>query len=229
LDATYDLPFGRGQRFASNSNWLVNALVGGFSMVPTIRWQSGSPFSLENVQLVGMTVKDLQKAIKVNKNAIVDGRNVVTYLPNDIILNTKRAFDINANTASGYGSQFEGGGAPQGRFIAPAGYGNCLNRSAGECGFRRLVLYGPSFFKMDLAVLKRIQFDEKRNVELKATFFDLLNRPNFRVGGFGGNFTNVTAFGTGFGELGSGTAYQDPFGSNDPGGRIIDLTLRINF
>lgn len=82
---------------------------------------------------------------------------------------------------------------------------------------------------MDMAVFKRIQFDEKRNVELRATFFDVFNKTNFRVGGWTGNFTNVTAFGAGFGELGAGTAYQDPFGSNDPGGRIIDLTLRVNF
>lgn len=222
MDATYDLPIGRGQRFLTNSNWLVNALVGGFTFVPTLRWQSGSPFLLENVQLVGMTVKDLQKEIKVRKNP-----NTVTYLPDDIIQNTQRAFNVSATSGTGYGTQF--GGAPTGRFIAPAGFGNCQARFAGDCGFRKLVLYGPSFFKMDAAVLKRIQIDERRNVEFRATFFDVLNRPNFRVGGWTGNFTNVTAFGAGFGELGSGTAYQDPFGSNDPGGRVIDLTLRVNF
>lgn len=227
LDASYDLPFGRGKQFFGNANWFTNALIGGFSFVPTLRWQSGSPFSLENVQLVGMTVDELQKEIRVRKDAIVSNRNVVTYLPDDIILNTKRAFDVNATSATGYGNNF--GGAPTGRFIAPAGYGNCLNRSPGECGFRRLVLYGPSFFKWDLAVLKRIQFDEKRNIELRATFFDVLNQTNFRVGGWTANFVNVTGFGAGFGELGAGTAYQDPFGSNDPGGRVIDLTLRINF
>ncbi|HEY0657069.1 MAG TPA: TonB-dependent receptor, partial [Pyrinomonadaceae bacterium] len=222
LDATIDLPFGRGQQFFSNSNWFVNALFGGFSIVPTLRWQSGSPFLLENVQLIGMTVEELQKEIKVRKNP-----TNVTYLPDDIINNTQRAFNVSATSSTGYGTQF--GGAPQGRFIAPAGYGNCLARFAGECGFRKLVLYGPSFFKIDTAVIKRIQFDERRNVELRATIFDVLNKPNFRIGGFGGNFTNVTGFGAGFGELGPGTAFQDPFGSNDPGGRIIDLTLRINF
>ncbi|MCY7376941.1 MAG: TonB-dependent receptor, partial [Pyrinomonadaceae bacterium] len=222
FDATYDLPFGRGKQFFSGSNGFVNGLIGGFTLVPTMRWQSGSPFLLENVQLVGITAEELQKEIKVRK-----GPNVVTYLPDDIIVNTQRAFNVSATSTTGYGTTF--GGAPTGRFIAPAGYNNCQARFAGDCGFRKLVLYGPGFFKMDLAVLKRFQFDEKRNVELRATFFDILNRPNFRVGGFGGNFTNVTNFGGGFGELGAGTAYQDPFGSNDPGGRIIDLTLRINF
>lgn len=222
LDATYDLPFGKGKTFFSNANWATNALLGGWSLIPTLRWQSGSPFSLENVQLVGMTVQELQKSIGVNKKA-----GVVTYLPDDIINNTIAAFNVDVTNTTGYSAQF---GTPSGRFIAPAGYGNCQARFAGDCGFRRLTLYGPDFFKIDASLVKRIQFGEKRNIELRATFFDVLNHTNWRVGGWTGNFTNVTNLNAGnFGQLGAGTAYQDPFGSNDSGGRVIDLTLRINF
>jgi len=79
-------------------------------------------------------------------------------------------------------------------------------------------------------VIKRIGLGERRNVELRATFFDVLNRTNWRIGGWTGNFTNVTNMNAAtFGELGTGTSYQDPFGSNDPGGRIVDLIIRINF
>lgn len=222
FDATYDLPFGTGQKFMSGSNWFTNALVGGWSLIPSMRWQSGSPFSLENVQLVGMTVKDLQKAIKVNK-----GPTRVTYLPDDIIQNTRAAFNIDISQVNGYSSAL---GAPTGRFIAPAGYANCQARSAGECGFRRLTLYGPSFFKLDTTMIKRIGLGEKRNIELRVTAFDLLNHTNWRVGGWTGNFTNVTNMNAAaFGELGTGTSYQDPFGSNDPGGRILDFVVRFNF
>ena len=222
FDATYDLPFGTGQKFMSDANWFTNALFGGWSFVPTLRWQSGSPFSLENVQLVGMTVQELQKEIKANK-----GASRVTYLPDDIITNTKAAFNPDPTQATGYSSAF---GVPTGRFIAPAGYGNCIPRFDGECGFRRLTLYGPGFFKVDASVIKRIGLGERRNVELRATFFDVLNRTNWRIGGWTGNFTNVTNMNAAtFGELGTGTSYQDPFGSNDPGGRIVDLIIRINF
>jgi hypothetical protein len=85
------------------------------------------------------------------------------------------------------------------------------------------------FRVMTLAVLRKFQFIEKRNVKLRATFFDILNHTNFRVGGWTANFTNVTNFGAGFGELGFGTTYQDQVGSNDMGRRVIGLTLRINF
>ncbi|MBA4122490.1 MAG: carboxypeptidase regulatory-like domain-containing protein [Acidobacteria bacterium] len=228
FDGTYDLPFGRGRAFFSNANGFVNSLIGGFTIFPTIRWQSGSPFSLGNVTLVGMTVKELQKEIKVRK-----GPNVVTYLPDDIILNTQKAFNIDpANTANnGYGTTF-GTGGPQGRFIAPAGFGNCLQRFSGECGFNNLVVYGPGFFKFDVSVAKKFIIDEKRNVELRATFLDALNRPNFRVGGWAADTVTrgfaATDLPT-FGQLGNGSAYQDISTTNDPGGRLIDIMLRINF
>jgi len=225
LDATYDLPFGSGKTFFSGAGAIANGFIGGWSIIPTLRWQSGSPFSFGNVQLVGMTVKDLQKAIKVRKEA-----SVVYYLPDDIIQNTQRAFDINvANTANnGYGTTF-GTGGPQGRFIAPAGFGNCIQKYAGTCGFNNLIVYGPGFFKLDVSVSKRIKFGERKNIEISATFLDALNKPNFRVGGWGVDTVVATVGGATFGQLANGSAYQDVSTTNDPGGRLIDLKLRINF
>jgi hypothetical protein len=61
------------------------------------------------------------------------------------------------------------------------------------------------------------------------TAFDVLNHTNWRLGGWGGNVNNITAFTGTFGQMQSGWAYADPNGSNDPGGRILDFLLRINF
>lgn len=226
FDATWDVPFGKGQPFLSGANWLVNGLVGGWTILPTIKWQSGSPFAFGNVQLVGMTVKDLQKAIGVYK-----GANVVTFLPDDIILNTQKAFDVNianVNTNGGYGTTF-GTGGPTGRFIAPAGYGNCIQRYGGECGFNNLIVYGPSFFKFDATVAKRFKWGERRSVEFRVTALDVLNAPNFRVGGFGADVVTAGVGGSTFGQLANGSAYQDVSTTNDLGGRQIDLMFRINF
>ncbi len=232
FDGTYDLPFGKGRRFASSSNWFSNAAVGGWSITPTLRWQSGSPILLGDVQLVGMTVKQLQKAVGVYYNTPITqpGSTTpvvanVTYLPRDIIENTIRAFTTTGSTVTGYGAGLD----PSGRFIAPAGYGNCQQRAPGQCGYRKIVLYGPDFFKMDATVLKRIPIGEKRNIELRMTMYDLLNRTNWRLGGWTGNVNNLTGFTGQFGQMLSGWSYQDPSGSNDPGGRIIDLMLRINW
>jgi hypothetical protein len=226
VDATYDLPFGRGRQFGSSANGFLNGLIGGWTIAPTLRWQSGSPISIGNVQLVGMTVKELQDSIKIRKEA-----DFVYFLPADIILNSQKAFNIsvaNTTTNNGYGTTF-GTGGPTGRFLAPAGYGNCISRYGGECGFANLVVYGPSFFKIDASLSKQLQFGERLKIELRATALDLLNHPNFRVGGFGGDTTGFGCCGATFGQLPNGSAYQDTSTTNDPGGRVIDLMLRINW
>ncbi len=228
LDATYELPFGRGRRFLSGANGFVNGLFGGWSLTPTLRWQSGSPFNFGNVQLVGMTRKELQDAIKVRKEA-----DLVFYLPDDIIVNTQRAYNIsvsvaNTNTNGGYGTTY-GTGGPQGRFIAPAGYGNCVQAYAGTCGFNNLLVYGPSFFKLDASIAKKIAVGERLKFELRATMLDALNHPNFRIGGWAADVVTAAPGGATFGQLSNGSAYQDTSTTNDPGGRLIDLMLRINW
>jgi TonB dependent receptor len=223
FDATYDLPFGKGRKFFGNANGLADAVLGGWTFLPTVRWQSGSPFSFGNVQLVGLTKKELQKAIKLRK-----GPNVVTFLPDDIILNTQKAFNIDVTAANGYGTTF-GTGGPTGKFLAPAGFGNCQSSFSGQCGYNNLILYGPGFFKFDATIAKKIKFGEKRNIEFRATFLDALNKPNFRVGGFGADLVNAAVGGSTFGQLTNGSAYQDVSTTNDPGGRLIDFMFRFNF
>ena len=231
FDATWDVPLGKGRKYLSSSNWVADFFLGGWTITPTMRWQSGSPILMEGVQLVGMTAEELQDEIDVYFNTTITQPNGatsvanVTYLPADIIANTIRAFTTTGNTASGYNA----GQAPTGRFIAPAGFGNCQSRSAGECGFRKLVVYGPKFFKLDSSIGKRFAIDEKRNVEIRMTMFDVLNHTNWRLGGWTGNVNNITAFTGTFGQMLNGWAYQDPNGSNDPGGRIMDFLVRINF
>lgn len=231
FDATWDLPFGKGRKYLSSSNFVADFLLGGWTLTPTVRWQSGAPILMENVQLVGMTEKELQKAVGVYYNTTITQPNGatsvanVTYLPADIIANTIRAFTTTGNTTSGYLA----GQEPTGRFIAPAGYGNCQQRTTGTCGFRKLVLFGPNFFKIDSAIGKRFTITERANVELRVTMFDVLNHTNWRLGGWTGNVNNITTFTGTFGQMLNGWAYQDPSGSNDPGGRITDLMIRINF
>ncbi|HEY4426110.1 MAG TPA: hypothetical protein VGN10_18005, partial [Pyrinomonadaceae bacterium] len=231
FDATWDLPFGHGRKYLASSHWLSDFVLGGWTLSPTVRWQSGSPILMENVQLVGMTVDELQNAIKPYFNTTVTQPNGatsvanVTYLPSDIIDNTIRAFTTTGNTASGYAA----GQAPTGRFIAPAGFGNCQARTTGQCGFRKLVIFGPQFFKIDSAIGKRFKINERANVEFRMTMFDVLNHTNWRLGGWTGNVNNITTFTGQFGQMLNGWAYQDPNGSNDPGGRITDFMIRINF
>ena len=66
----------------------------------------------------------LQQAMKIRKTTDANGNGVVFYLPDDIILNTRRAFN---STATGFGSL----GAPTGRYFAPANSGGCVQQFVG--------------------------------------------------------------------------------------------------
>ena len=77
---------------------------------------------------------------------------------------------------------------------------------------------------------------ERTNFEVRAEFLNALNNVMFRVGGWAADnvaFTPTTNPGgfsrTDFGQLGHGTVYQDTSTTNDPGGRLIQIVLRLNF
>jgi hypothetical protein len=223
----YELPVGRGRQFFNGANGWVNGLIGGWGFNGNIRIQSGTPFSFGNVQLVGMTQKDLQDAIGVYRSqADADGvnRGSVFFLPEDIRVNT---FKANNMTFTAAGATFTQG-APTGRFIAPAGFGNCLQSFTGSCGFQNLVLKGPAFFRSDLSIVKKINFTETMNFELRGEFLNAFNNINFLVGNASNDVNAIGGFGAAnFGRYTA--AYQDISTTNDPGGRLVQLVLRFNF
>ncbi len=225
----YELPFGRGKLLFKDAKGIVNGFLGDWVFNGNIRIQSGSPFNFGNVQLVGMTAKDLQKAIGIYRdqpnsdNSAASGQ--VYFLPLDIRLNTFRANNV-AFTATG--ATFTQG-APEGRFIAPIGFGNCMQGYQGQCGYNNLVLKGPAFFRFDLSLAKKIKFTERLNLEMRAEALNAFNNINWLVGAAGNDVNTGTAsFTNGF--FGRYTAaYQDVSTTNDPGGRLIQLVLRLNF
>ncbi len=222
-DWIYELPLGRGRRYAGDVGRVADWLIGGWEWQGTARLQSGTPFNFGNVQLVGMTKKDLQHAIEIRKSVSpLTGSDQVLFLPDDIIVNTFRAFNT-TGAAAGYTQ-----GTPTGRFIAPAGFGNCVQSFGGQCGFAQLVVYGPRFFRIDTSAIKRFKFTERTNIELRAEFLNAINNQNFRVGAAGNEVTSVTNFSNAAFGI-TNEAYRDLSTTNDPGGRIIQFVFRFNF
>jgi hypothetical protein len=225
----YELPFGRGKWLLDNAHGLTNHLVGGWEVHGTARIQSGRPFALGNVQLVGMDVKELQQAVDARRQP----NRTVTFLPDDIILNTRRAFSVSA-TGAGFGAL----GAPTGRYIAPANSNGCIEAFPGGCGFANLVLEGPRFVRFDMSLVKKFRFTERTNLELRLEVLNAFNNINFLVGGSSAvddpkltatnlalqtpNYSAAT-----FGQITA--AYQDISTTNDPGGRPVQFVLRFNF
>jgi hypothetical protein len=212
----YELPVGKGQRFLSDASGWKNYALGGWGFNGSVRVQSGNPVNFGNVQLVGMTVKDLQKLIEVRKNP-----NAVFYLPDDVITNTAKAFAV--GFAAGTNQPIYTNGAPTGRYLAPAGTGNCVQPYAGGCGFANLVVKGPRFVRPDLSLIKKFRFTENNNLELRAEFLNAFNAQNFLIGSAANDVNGAPLNGI------ITNAYQDTSTTNDPGGRLVQLVIRWNF
>jgi len=230
MNFIYEMPFGQGRTWLSGIHGWKEKLLGGWGVNGNIRIQSGSPFSLGNVQLVGMTLKELQDSVGVRRDLDADGvnRGNVYAFPLDIRQNTWKANSIGFNTSGASIGPVFTQGAPTGRFIAPAGFGNCKQAAQGDCGFTNLVLHGPSFFRTDASLVKRIKFTENTNLELRGEFLNAFNNINFLIGAAGNDLNtlgglNATTFGR------FTAAYQDLSTTNDPGGRLIQLVVRFNF
>ncbi|MDX6384953.1 MAG: hypothetical protein QOK48_2526 [Blastocatellia bacterium] len=216
----YELPVGKGRMFMSSANKWIDGLIGGWGFNGNIRIQSGNPFSLGNVQLVGITKGQLENLVKSYR----DPDGFIYVFPKDIRDNTIKANNV---AISASGTSFTQG-APTGRFIAPAGFGNCTQAYAGQCGFANLVIHGPRFTRFDLSVAKKIRFSENINVEMRVEMLNAFNNINFLVGSAANDVNTLGGLGSAsFGRMTA--AYQDTSTTNDPGGRIGQLVLRLNF
>jgi hypothetical protein len=165
-----------------------------------------------------MSVKDLQKVYKFYRNANPStGIDEITMLPDDIILNTRRAFSTSNSTVDGYSTSL---GAPQGRYIAPANSAGCIQLKAGDCAPRSVLLLSPWFKRFDLGVAKKVGIVGATNVEVR---FDLLNLFD------SANFSPVANPGSGATIFRTTSAYTDASNTYDPGGRIGQLMIRLNW
>ena len=173
LNLLYPMPFGRGQRFGSNANGVVDRIIGGWQLAFNARVQSGRLLDLGNVRLVGMDEKELQKAFKLR----IDDQQRVFMLPQDIIDNTFKAFSTSATSANGYSSN----GPPSGRYLAPADSFDCIEtiRGEGKCGVQSLVVQGPLFQQYDLSIVKRIGLFGNVNAEFRLDALNVFDNVNF--------------------------------------------------
>jgi len=188
INAVYPLPFGRNQRFAGNAGAALDRVIGGWQIAGNARLQSGRLLDFGDVRLVGMTADELRKAFSLR----IDGDGRVFMLPQDIIDNTVKAFNVSATSATGYGTL----GAPTGRYIAPADSVDCIEtiRGEGKCGVRSLIVQGPMYKQFDLSIVKRVAVAGRVNAEFRLDALNVFDNVNFApVSGLTTSTTNNAA------------------------------------
>jgi len=183
----YELPFGREQRWASTGSALKEAFVGGWSLDGVARIQTGEMLDFGNVRLVGMSVDEFRKAVGLRYAE----NGQVYILPDDIIQNTVRAFNVSATSANGYSAL----GVPTGRYLAPANGPDCLETSPGygDCGVRSLVVNGPPLVRFDIGASKRVKIHGPVTFEFRAEMLNAFNKPYFNPGSTAGTPLGFTS------------------------------------
>jgi hypothetical protein len=225
----YELPFGRGRRFLSDAgNRVLRRTLEGWQLASVMRVQSGSPIRLtggrstfnqndSGVILHNITADQLQDLVSIRKVTLAATSSsgpvgAVFYLPQSLLDNTNAAFEVNGRTLANLDQS-----AP---YIGPAD-------QAGEIG-QRVFLYGPWQQKWDFSLLKKTYIGERTNVEFRVQALNAFNVTNFLLFTPGsGITTTLAASGSGFGQTNG--AYRDLSNTNDPGGRIVEFSLRFNF
>jgi hypothetical protein len=214
MNGVWELPFGRSRRFLSDAGGFLDRLVGGWEVDGVGRVQSGQILSFGNVRLVGMTDKELQKVYKIRKES-----GVVYILPQDIVDNTIKAFSTSATTPDGYSASL---GAPSGRYFAPASQADCVQVISGDCAPLNHLVTGPKFVRADFSLVKRTRLTGRANAEVRFDFLNAFNNINFLP-----TTTISTSNISTFGQVTS--AYRDPNNTQDPGGRLGQLTFRLSW
>jgi len=207
FSGSYELPFGKGQKFMGDAHGVANALVGGWALVWASSLQGGQPFQLACPSTTAAGTQCL--------SFVLAGSHPRTSLQKTPDGNVKML------NAAAFAQPCEVGST-----TTPA---NCIPLPGVLAlgGGTPTQIEGPGFHRLDLSLFKNFQLTERTRLEFRSEFFNILNHPNFNYPGFGGNgvvavsgstnFNNST-----FGEIGS--TRDAPYDS-----REIQFALKLYF
>jgi hypothetical protein len=211
----YELPFGKGKKYASGAAGIQNQAIGGWSLNWSTTLQGGQPIGIgcPSGTAAGLGCG----AIRVKGQ------------PLDLGLH-----DVNDSNGKGHIAWYGNPAAfaqpcTLGTGGAPSSSPNGCVPLTGVAALGGLVqVPGPGFRRLDFSVFKTFPVKERINLQFRTEFFNVLNHPNFNAPNFGGNgvvsvsgsgdFTNKTNFGR------IGSTRDAPY---DP--RQIQFALKLLF
>ncbi|MDZ4801400.1 MAG: TonB-dependent receptor [Bryobacteraceae bacterium] len=149
----WDVPVGRGRRFATGMPGVVDAVVGGWTLSAINTATTGEPLNVLWSPLAAGQVSDIGP----------DWRGAISYRPNltgtAVLPESQRAGTVRY--------------LDRAAFSAPTPdkpFGNSPRN-----GF-----YGPGFWQLDVNVQKSFRITERVNLQFRSEFFNIFNHTNFR-------------------------------------------------
>jgi len=168
---TYDLPFGKGKRFATDASGAMNQVVGGWSVNWSMTFQGGQPIQISC---------PAQTASWLGCGALrVPGQ------PLKLGLFTKPNGQL-----SWYGNPnaftqpcvLGSGGVPQAD--NPKG---CVPLTGAAALGGVTEVPGPPFDRVDFSIFKNFAITETKTLQFRTEIFNIANHPTFNAPNFGGN------------------------------------------
>jgi hypothetical protein len=148
----YDIPYGRGRRFAGNAGKISNAVFGGWELAGLGRWTSGFPFSISTYAFATNYEQD-------SKSYLTGNVTTGTYTD---VNGEPNAFKESQTSTTFLASQF--------RFAYP-----------GESGMRNN-LRGPGYFGIDASLGKTFHITEGQALRFQWDTYNVTNAVRFDVG-----------------------------------------------
>lgn len=156
----YELPFGRGRRFASALPGWLNHIVGGWMMTGIFNYQSGEPFTVySGIRTVNS--QHTSRATVVGDKPDTSLKFVpgiegpVVFQPSNILSGAVTCLSLVDSSS---------------QFCIPA---------PGQDGGSRNSFRGPGFWNLDSGLSKQFDVTERFKIQLRAEFFNVLNHANF--------------------------------------------------
>jgi hypothetical protein len=221
LNAVYDLPFGKGKHYFTNSNGVLDRLVGGWQLGGILRINTGTP----------LTIVDPRGTLnRVGRSA---NQTALTNLSNSQISNLIGIVKQNGNVYYINPSVINSAGRGAAAFGQPAFSGEMFfDNGPGQFGnLARSTINGPLFSQLDMSLTKNFKLNERMRFQIRADAFNVLNHTNFLAGvlapGLIINNTGNTIFNV------NSTTFGQITQSNTIGGtglnRIIQVAGRFEF
>ena len=203
LSGGYELPLGKGKRYASGVTGFANQLVSGWSTQWIVTLEGGQPMTLScnTTPAPGTSCNDM----------IIPGVDPHGSGAPDHFLN-----------AAAFTQPCVPGTSPP----APA---RCVPgiTGIGLLGGASSQTTGPGIGRLDLSFFKNFQLSERWRMEFRSEFFNILNHPTFNAPGFGGNGVVAIAGSTDYTNSNFGKVGSSRFPFNDP--RQIQFALKVYF
>lgn len=212
LLGTYDLPIGKGKWLASNSNNVVDRIIGGWSFSPIFQWNTGLPME---------TYTGSCNEFGQGNVGFCSG-----FVPNPGVnlssISRSAHFGVAGSNGIGTNGDPATGGTGVNLFSNPAAAYNefgpvilGINGRANDLG----PLYGQHRWNLDFTIAKNTRITERIGAQFYAQFLNALNHMQFddpgQYGSGGLNLQNPAAFGV----------LSSQFGNS----RQIELGLRVSF